>query len=60
MEAAHAAPGGTVLIGDRADRDGAAARRAGAWPLIRSVKAVEGWQTFARFDDPLFANFLFA
>jgi putative hydrolase of the HAD superfamily len=60
MEAAGAAPGETVLIGDRADRDGAAARRAGTWPLIRSAKAVEGWQTFARFDDPLFANFLFA
>jgi FMN phosphatase YigB (HAD superfamily) len=58
MEATGAAPGETVLIGDRADRDGAAAMRAGAWPLIRSAKAVEGWQTFARFDDPLFANFL--
>jgi FMN phosphatase YigB (HAD superfamily) len=58
MEAADAAPGETVLIGDRADRDGAAAKRAGAWPLIRSAKAVDGWQTFARFDDPLFANFL--
>jgi putative hydrolase of the HAD superfamily len=58
METAGAAPGETVLIGDRADRDGEAARRAGAWPLIRSAKAVEGWQTFARFDDPLFVNFL--
>jgi FMN phosphatase YigB (HAD superfamily) len=56
MEAAGAAPGETVLIGDRADRDGAAAGRAGAWPLIRSAKAIDGWQTFARFDDPLFVN----
>jgi putative hydrolase of the HAD superfamily len=56
MEAAGAAPTETVLIGDRADRDGAAARRAGAWPLIRSAEAVDGWQTFARFDDPLFVN----
>jgi FMN phosphatase YigB (HAD superfamily) len=58
MEAAGAAPGETVLIGDRADRDGAAAKRAGAWPLVKSAKAIDGWQTFARFDDPLFANFL--
>jgi FMN phosphatase YigB (HAD superfamily) len=57
MEAAGVAPGETVLIGDRTDHDGEVARRAGAWPLIRSAKAVEGWQTFARFDDPLFANF---
>jgi hypothetical protein len=58
MEAAGVAPGETVLIGDRTDRDGAAAGRAGARPLIRSAKAVEGWQTFPRFDDSLFANFL--
>jgi FMN phosphatase YigB (HAD superfamily) len=58
METVRATPGETVLIGDRADRDGAAARRAGAWPLIRSAKAVDSWQIFAQFDDPLFANFL--
>jgi putative hydrolase of the HAD superfamily len=48
----------TVMIGDRADRDGLAARRAGAWPLIMSSKPIEGWQTFARFDDPMFSPFL--
>jgi FMN phosphatase YigB (HAD superfamily) len=58
METAGVAPGETVLIGDRIDRDGVAAMRAGVWPLIRSANAIEGWQTFARFDDPLFANFL--
>jgi FMN phosphatase YigB (HAD superfamily) len=58
MEAANATPGETVLIGDRAERDGEAARRAGAWPLLRSAKTIKGWQTFARFDDPLFAPIL--
>lgn len=47
----------TVVIGDRAERDGLAARRAGARALIRSAKPIEGWQTFTRFDDPVFARF---
>ena len=47
----------TVLIGDRADRDGLVARRAGAWALIRSSRPIKGWQTFSRFDDALFAPF---
>jgi putative hydrolase of the HAD superfamily len=45
----------TVLIGDRADRDGLVAQRVGARALIRSSKPIEGWQTFTRFDDALFA-----
>jgi FMN phosphatase YigB (HAD superfamily) len=48
----------TMLIGDRVDRDGLAARRAGARALIRSSKPIGGWQTFAGFDDALFASFL--
>jgi FMN phosphatase YigB (HAD superfamily) len=48
----------TVLIGDRAERDGLVARRAGARALIRSSRAIDGWQTFASFDDALFAPFL--
>lgn len=48
----------TVVIGDRPDRDGLVALRAGARVLIRSSRRIEGWQTFARFDDPLFAPFL--
>jgi len=48
----------TVLIGDRKDRDGLAARRVGAWSLIRSSRPIEGWQTFTRYDDPLFAPVL--
>jgi FMN phosphatase YigB (HAD superfamily) len=51
-------PHQTVVIGDRADRDGLVARRAGAQALIRSSKPIEGWQTFARFDDALFSPLL--
>lgn len=47
-------PSQTVLIGDRVERDGYAARRAGTQALIRSDKPVDGWLTFRRFDDPLF------
>lgn len=57
MSAAGAAPGATVLIGDRAERDGRAAQRAGVRTLIRSSKPIEGYQTFASFQDPLFDPF---
>ena len=55
---AGATPAATVMIGDRAERDGIAAREAGARGLLRSSRPIEGWQTFARFDDPLFAPML--
>ena len=58
IAAAGVQPHQTLVIGDRADRDGLVARRAGARALIRSSKPIEGWQTFTRFDDPLFAPFL--
>jgi putative hydrolase of the HAD superfamily len=58
IAAAGAEPHQTVVIGDRVDRDGLVARRAGAGALIRSSKPIEGWQTFARFDDALFAPLL--
>jgi putative hydrolase of the HAD superfamily len=58
IAAAGASAQATLLIGDRAERDGLVARRAGARVLIRSSKAIEGWQTFAGFDDPLFAPLL--
>lgn len=58
IERAGVEPEQTVLIGDRAERDGLAARRAGAHALIRSDKPIDGWQTFRRFDDPLFAPVL--
>jgi HAD superfamily hydrolase (TIGR01549 family) len=58
MRAAGAEPATTVLIGDRPDRDGLAARRAGVRAIIRSPRPLPGWQTFARFDDPLFGPLL--
>lgn len=51
-------PSETMLVGDRPERDGLAARAVGAWPLIRADKPVPGWQTFTRFDDPVFAPVL--
>ncbi len=58
IRAANAKANETVLIGDRADRDGLAARRAGARALIRSSKTIKDWQTFSGYDDPLFDFFL--
>jgi HAD superfamily hydrolase (TIGR01549 family) len=48
----------TLFIGDRADRDGAAGRRAGVRILIRSSKPIETFQTFKTFHDPLFDPFM--
>jgi putative hydrolase of the HAD superfamily len=58
IDAAGANPRQTVMIGDRPDRDGAAARRLGIWPLIRSAKAIGDYQTFATFNDPVFQTLL--
>jgi FMN phosphatase YigB (HAD superfamily) len=58
IAAAGTTPRQTALIGDRADRDGVAARRAGAWPLIKSAKSIKDWQTFATFDDALFGSLM--
>jgi FMN phosphatase YigB (HAD superfamily) len=58
IEAAGVEPCQTVLIGDRTDRDGQAARRAGAHSLIKSSKLLKGWQTFSRFDGAIFYHFL--
>jgi FMN phosphatase YigB (HAD superfamily) len=44
----------TVLIGDRVERDGMAARRAGTHVLIRSDTAIDGWQTFRSYGDAVF------
>jgi FMN phosphatase YigB (HAD superfamily) len=46
----------TVLVGDRASRDGEAARAAGARALILSKRPQAGWTTFAAYDDPVFAD----
>ncbi|MDH5740797.1 MAG: HAD family hydrolase [Nitrospira sp.] len=58
MTIAGVLPSRTVLIGDRHDRDGAAAQRAGVTPLIRSAKSIDGWRTFATFQDMLFVPLL--
>lgn len=54
MDAAGVTAQTTVVIGDRPDRDGLVARRVGARALIRSSKPIEGWQTFASYEDRLF------
>jgi putative hydrolase of the HAD superfamily len=55
MSRAATSPAETILIGDRPERDGEAAHAANVRVLIRSGKSLDGWQTFARFDDPLFS-----
>lgn len=58
MRTAGVEPSRTVLIGDRLDRDGVAARRAGVTPLIRTTKSIDGWKTFTTFKDALFVPLL--
>lgn len=58
MTEAGACAATTVLIGDRSERDGLAAQRAGVRCLIRSSKPKQDCQTFARYDDPLFTPLL--
>ena len=60
MAAAGVSPRRVVLIGDRPERDGMAARRAGAAALIRSTKPIEGWTTFSGYGDPVFSPLLIA
>lgn len=58
IAAAGASPTTTVLIGDRDERDGAAADAAGVRVLLRSSTPVAGRITFADFTDPVFAAVL--
>jgi len=58
MSLAGATASETVLVGDRAERDGRAGERAGVRTLIRSSKPIEGFRTFATFDDALFEPLL--
>lgn len=55
MELAGVDAAATVMIGDRAERDGDAARRSGVHALIKSSQPLAGWQTFASYRDPLFS-----
>lgn len=56
MARAAVNPAETVLIGDRPERDGLAARVANVRALILSPRPLSGWQTFARYDDPMFST----
>ena len=58
MNMAGSNPFSTILIGDRIDRDGLAARRANVRCLIRSPKRLTGWRTFRRYDDVIFSSLL--
>lgn len=58
MAAGAATADETLVIGDRADRDGLVARRVGARVLIRSSRPVSGYQTFQEYDDEVFAPLL--
>jgi putative hydrolase of the HAD superfamily len=58
IERANATPASTLMIGDRAERDGLVAQQVGARVLLRASQPIAGWQTFARFDGPLFAPML--
>lgn len=54
------APARALMIGDRFDRDAAAAERAGMRALIRSPKAHPQWATFQGYDDAVFQPLLAA
>ena len=44
-------PENTLLIGDRVERDGYAAQRAGTHVLIKSKKELNGWNVFNNYKD---------
>ena len=52
------APERALMIGDRFDRDAAAAGRAGMRALIRSGQPHAQWATFQAYDDPVFQPLL--
>jgi phosphoglycolate phosphatase len=52
------APERALMIGDRFDRDAAAAERAGVRALIRSHQAHARWATFRAYDDSVFQPLL--
>ena len=58
MELAGSTSSSTLMIGDRVDRDGLMAKRAGVRAIIRSSRPISGWQTFRHFNDPMFRPLL--
>jgi putative hydrolase of the HAD superfamily len=55
MSRAAMKPAETLMIGDRPERDGLAAKAANVRALILSRKSIDGWQTFDGYDRPLFS-----
>lgn len=55
ISAAKASANDTIVIGDRADRDGEVATQVGARCLIRSSKPIAGYRTFRTYDDQVFS-----
>jgi HAD superfamily hydrolase (TIGR01549 family) len=53
MALAGVGPEATVMIGDRAERDGEMGRRAAVKTYLRSRKAITGWDCFSSFLDLL-------
>lgn len=58
MDLAGATAPTTLMVGDRVDRDGLMAKRAGVRAIIRSKRPIDGWQTFGHFHDPMFRPLL--
>lgn len=54
MDQAGTTPKETLMIGDRIDRDGEAAKRAGTQVLIRSAKRRSGWRCFKSYEETPF------
>jgi FMN phosphatase YigB (HAD superfamily) len=48
----------SLVIGDRIERDGHGARRAGAHALIRSSRQIAGWLTYADYREDVFRPML--
>ena len=55
MHQAGTTPATTLMIGDRIDRDGEAAKRAGTQCLIRSAKKLSGWSSFKSYEHAPFS-----
>ena len=58
LKQTRVAPERALMIGDRFDRDAAAAARAGMRALIRSRRAHAQWATFQGYDDAVFQPLL--
>jgi len=56
MAAVGVGPDQTLMVGDRIERDGEVARRAGTQALIRSPKPQPDWHCFRSYADPPFST----